>query len=820
MVCLSHFIGCSFFQLRGGHIVDGINDVIAVGGIAVQRAQAAVGDLTGQTHGAHSGGSGLQRLVGVGGDEGCRQGRELAAGAGDAAHHGVAVADAVSLVGVGHDVNGTGDGHHSTGAGRKGLGKSHGAVQIFLGDLVGHIGIHALGGTGTGGQGLDLGDVAPDDREFHLPQQAVGGVGAQLGSTGAHGVQHHGVSQQVGLFPGQQHAGDGAAVQGVWFEEDYVRDYPLKTLASNVIGVGSNSGGASGLESYYTDVLSGTDGREFGYLDENSDLQRTIVEPTNGNTIVSTLDINIQQVVEKYIAEFDAEYGKDAEDGKGAKNIGVIVGNPQNGEIYAMASNHGFDLTDPDDLSDKYTDAELKSMTEEEKSDALNEKWYNYCVSESFEPGSTFKPIVVASALEMGAITTDATYVCDGGEFVTDTEIKCDNIYGHGDETLSDVIKNSCNDAMMQIGMKMQITPFLKYQRLFNFGSRTGIDLPNESTGVLYDRDSMHEVELATNTFGQTFTSTMIQEYAAFNAVVNGGYYYEPHMVKQILDDNSGVVKNINPVLLRQPVSTKNADFVLSAMEQTVLDGTGKKARVPGYRVAGKTGTAEKINPETGTRWEGKYLVSFIGCAPVDDPQLTVYVVVDEPNVENQETGGYSMIISRKIMMEVLPYLNIPQTEEITDELLQELELTREDVENGRNAALIKEKSETTETDEYGNVISSGTTAETDEYGNVISSGTTAETDEYGNVISSGTTSGSTSSATGTTDAQTSQTDAYGNVISGSDSTTQGTTDDEGSAFHSNIPAPLQSQDSGDGVSTQDWITNEKLGIDENNNSY
>ena len=174
-------------------------------------------------------------------------------------------------------------------------------------------------------------------------------------------------------------------VQGVWFEEDYVRDYPLKTLASNVIGVGSNSGGASGLESYYTDVLSGTDGREFGYLDENSDLQRTIVEPTNGNTIVSTLDINIQQVVE-------------------------------------------------------------------------------------------------ASALEMGAITTDATYVCDGGEFITDTEIKCDNIYGHGDETLSDVIKNSCNDAMMQIGMKMQITPFLKYQRLFNFGNRTGIDLPNEST--------------------------------------------------------------------------------------------------------------------------------------------------------------------------------------------------------------------------------------------------------------------------------------------------------------------------------------------------
>ena len=263
------------------------------------------------------------------------------------------------------------------------------------------------------------------------------------------------------------------------------------------------------------------------------------------------------------------------------------MANPQNGEIYAMASNHGFDLTDPTDLSDKYTDAQIAAMTEEEHSDALNEKWYNYCVSESFEPGSTFKPITVAAALETGAITENDSYVCDGGEFVTDTEIKCDNIYGHGQETLSDVIKNSCNDGMMQIGMKMGITPFLKYQRLFNFGTPTGIDLPNESAGVLYNRDTMHEVELATNTFGQTFTCTMIQELAAFNAVVNGGYYYQPHMVKQVLDDNGGVVKNINPVVVRQPVSSRSADFVLNAMEQTVQDGTGKKGRVPGYRVAG-----------------------------------------------------------------------------------------------------------------------------------------------------------------------------------------------------------------------------------------
>lgn len=478
-------------------------------------------------------------------------------------------------------------------------------------------------------------------------------------------------------------------VQGVWFEDVYIRVYPMKTLASNVIGFSNDLGdGICGLEAYYSDVLNGTDGREFGYLDENSDLQRTIIDAQNGNTIVSTIDMNIQQIVEKYITEFDAQYGATGEDGttgKGAKNVGVIVADPNSGEILAMASNHGFDLTNPFDLSDTYTEAEIDAMTEEEQSKALNEKWYNYCVSESYEPGSTFKPITVSSALECGAITENDTFECDGGEFVTDKQINCDNIYGHGHETLSDVIKNSCNDGMMAIAMKMQITPFLKYQKLFNFGSATGIDLPNENTGVLYTRDNMHEVELATNSFGQTFTCTMIQELSAFCAVVNGGYYYKPHMVKQIQDDNGGVVKNIDPVLLRQPVSEKSSQIVLSAMEQGVLEGTGKKARVPGYRVAGKTGTAEKIDPDTKQRAAGKYLVSFVGCAPADDPQIVVYVVVDEPNVADQSTGGYAMVISRKIMSEVLPYLNIPMTEEITDELLAELEMTWDDIQGGRN---------------------------------------------------------------------------------------------------------------------------------------
>lgn len=501
-------------------------------------------------------------------------------------------------------------------------------------------------------------------------------------------------------------------VQGVWFEEQYIRTYPMSMLASNTIGFSNDlNDGICGLESYYTDILNGVDGREFGYLNSDSELQRTIIEPENGNTIISTIDVNIQQIVEKYLQEFEDEHsgGPDEDNvGHGSKNLGIVVANPKNGEILAMATNHSFDLNKPQDIGKWYSEEELDGMKEEEKSEALNSIWSNFCVSDAFEPGSTFKPITVSSALEMGALKGDETFYCDGHEFVTDTDIKCDNVNGHGEETVSDAIKNSCNDALMQIAFKMQIDPFCKYQEeLFHFGSRTGIDLPNENAGVLYPVEKVHEVELATYSFGQSFTCTMVQELAAFSAVVNGGNYYQPRVVKQILDENGGVVKNIDPVLLNQPISARSSQFVLEAMEQGVLYGTGKKAQVPGYRVAGKTGTAEKQ-----PRNQGNYLVSFIGCAPVDDPQIVVYVVIDEPNVEDQSTGGYSQTISRKIMTEVLPYLNIYPTEEITDETLEYLGLTREDAEAGR---VVEKETEEPETDEYGNII-----PETDENGELV----------------------------------------------------------------------------------------------------
>ncbi len=474
-------------------------------------------------------------------------------------------------------------------------------------------------------------------------------------------------------------------VKGVWFEEEFIRRYPLDSLASNVVGFSNAIGdGIVGLESYYDSQLKGTNGRVFGYLNENQEYQKKTIPPENGCTLQTTLDINLQQIVEKYIAEFDETYGDDHDDGTakhGAKNIGVVIMDPNSGSILAMGTNSGFNLNDPMNLNDWYTESEIKSMTEEEYVDALNAMWSNFCVSDGIEPGSTFKPITVSSALECGAVTTNDHFYCDGGEFITDTEIHCDAYpNAHGDQTLGDVLKNSCNDGLMQIGMKLTVPRFIQYQSLFNFGKPTGIDLPNESAGSVYTRDTMNEVELATCTFGQGLTCTMIQEVSAFSAVINGGYYYQPHVVDKILDEDGKVVKSSGSLLLKQTISNDVSDTMRGFLEVAVQEGTGRHAQVPGYRIGGKTGTAEKIDPETGMRAKGKYLVSFIGAAPINDPEVVIYVIVDEPNVPDQANSTFAQEVYRKIAMEALPYLGIYPTEEVTDDLLATLGLSREDV--------------------------------------------------------------------------------------------------------------------------------------------
>lgn len=474
-------------------------------------------------------------------------------------------------------------------------------------------------------------------------------------------------------------------VVGVWFEEEFVRRYPLDRLASNVIGFSNEIGdGIVGLESYYDSQLKGTNGRVFGYLNENQEYEKKTIPPQNGYTLQATLDVNIQQIVEKYIAEFDEAYGTDKDDGTakhGAKNIGVIIMDPNTGGIWSMATNSGYDLNDPQNLSDWYTQSEIKAMTDEEYVNALNGMWKNFCVSDGIEPGSTFKPVTISAALECGAVTENSSFTCDSGEQVTDTYIRCDAWpNAHGDESLGDVLKNSCNDGLMAVGRAMGVSRFIEYQTLFNFGRLTGIDLPNEAAGAVYTKDTMNEVELATCTFGQGLTCTMVQQAAAFAAVINGGYYYQPHLVDKIYNEDGKLIRDSSNLLLKQTISGNVSEIMRGYLETAVKEGTGRKAQVPGYRIGGKTGTAEKIDPETGQRAQGKYLVSFIGAAPINDPEVIIYVVVDEPNVDNQANSTYAQEIYQKIATEVLPYLGIYPTEDVTPELLAALGLEEEDL--------------------------------------------------------------------------------------------------------------------------------------------
>ncbi len=452
-------------------------------------------------------------------------------------------------------------------------------------------------------------------------------------------------------------------VKGVWFEDKYDRQYPLGSLACDVLGFTYDGNEAAwGLEGYYSNVLNGVDGRKYGYFNEESEVEQTIIDPVEGNSIVTTIDVSIQQIVEKYIAQFEAEMSAGPNGTKGAENVGVIVMDPNNARILAMASNSPYDLNNPRDLTQFYTAEEISVMNDDRKIEALNAIWRNYCISEAFEPGSTVKPIVVASALENGTLIGDEEYICDGFQMISGEEISCSDNDGHGTETLLDVIADSCNDGMMQMAEVMGAQEFIKYQKINNFGYKTGIDLSGEASGILYSVDNMGAVELATSSFGQGFTCTMIQEAAAMAATINGGYYYKPHLVSKILDADGTTVQNIEPVLLKQTISSEVSALIRSYMQACVDSGTGKYAKVEGYSSGGKTGTAQKI-----PRGNGKYLVSYIGFAPADEPEVLIYVVVDEPNTDVQDNSRYAQEIAGNIMSEVLPYLNVFQDEGISD---------------------------------------------------------------------------------------------------------------------------------------------------------
>ena len=447
-------------------------------------------------------------------------------------------------------------------------------------------------------------------------------------------------------------------VNGIWLEEDYVRKYPYNTLACDVLGFSvSGNVGASGLEASYNSTLNGTDGRRYGYQNEDSAIENTVKEPINGNTIVTTIDANLQSIVEKHLEEFNQAHTDEAQEGMGFKNGAVIMMNPNTGEVLAMASSPTYDLNNPRDLSKYYTEEEITGMSSDDKIDALNELWRNFCVSDTFEPGSTIKPFTVATGLEIGALKGDETYYCGGSLQIDEWEIKCisyDN-GGHGQQNLTQVMENSCNVALMQIGLAIGPEEFCKYQSIFGFGQYTGIDLPGEAVGILQSPDGMIKTDLATNSFGQNFNVTMLQLATGFCSLINGGDYYEPHLVKAIQDENGNVIQTIDPVLEKKTISKETSDKLKSYMYSVVQNGSGRYAQVEGYDIGGKTGTAEKL-----PRGENKNVVSFIGYAPQENPEIMIYVVIDEPNAPDQSaTSSLISQLASDIMAEAFPYLNI-----------------------------------------------------------------------------------------------------------------------------------------------------------------
>ncbi len=478
-------------------------------------------------------------------------------------------------------------------------------------------------------------------------------------------------------------------VKGIWFDANYIRNYPNGSLACDVIGfTNGNNTGTFGLEEYYNEVLNGKPGREYGYLDDMSNLERTTIDATDGNNLVTTIDVNIQSIVEKYLREFNETHRNAAHYGNGASNVGVVVMNVKNGEVYAMANWPSYDLNNPYDRSvlvgmpklnerdqqlfDFLTEEDVAALDEDAVVHYLNTLWKNYCISDYYEPGSVAKLLTVASGLESGSITGNEVYQCNGFLEVGEWPIKCHNKYGDGPLTVSEAIERSCNVALMQIAFAQGKNTFTKFQNIFNLGLKTNVDLAGEARTdtAIYKAENMGLADLATNSFGQNYSVTMIQMAAAFSSMINGGYYYEPHLVSKITSSNGATVRNIEPRILKKTISPETSAKIREYCKQVVVgeNGTGKTARPAGYIIGGKTGTAETL-----PRGNNQYVVSFMGFAPVDDPEVMVYVVVDRANAAQQDDAKFATGIVRNIMTEVLPYLGIYMTEELSAEEEKEL---------------------------------------------------------------------------------------------------------------------------------------------------
>mgnify|MGYP002672143826 FL=1 len=482
----------------------------------------------------------------------------------------------------------------------------------------------------------------------------------------------------------------GSNIKGVWFENEYKREYPNGTLACDLVGfTTSDNVGTYGLEEYYNDILSGTNGREYGYLNDDSNLERTTIPAVDGYNIQLNINANIQSIVEKYLKQYNEEYTDNFRQGNGAENVGCIIMEVDTGNILAMASYPTYDLNDtrnPDNLigmpaldengkktGEYLTEEMIGQLDDDQMYQQLNALWKNFCIVDTYEPGSVAKPFTVAGAIESGSITGNEYYNCEGKLHVGNYDIKCHQRFGDGYISVQEGIERSCNVVLMNVAFAMGTEKFVDYQRKFGFGLKTNIDLAGEArtASMVFSKDTIGITDLATNSFGQSFNVTMIQMITGFCSLINGGYYYEPHVVSKITTADGATIENIEPRVLKQTVSRSTSDTIIEFCNTVVTGehGTGKTARPAGYMIGGKTGTAETL-----PRGNREYVVSFMGYAPADDPQIAIYVVVDRPNVQYQDDAKHATRIVRKVLTEVLPYLNIFMTEELSDEERAELE--------------------------------------------------------------------------------------------------------------------------------------------------
>ncbi|MEA4816023.1 MAG: penicillin-binding transpeptidase domain-containing protein [Lachnospiraceae bacterium] len=437
---------------------------------------------------------------------------------------------------------------------------------------------------------------------------------------------------------------------GVEVDEDVKRIYPYSSLASHVIGfVGKDNQGIIGIESKYDEYLKGEAGKIFTVTDAKG-LQISDVtersEPIAGGNLVTTLDIVIQQYAEQTL--------KKAVESKEAKSGIIIVMNPQNGEIYAMAVYPDFNLNEPFEINNDELKAVWDGLTEEEKTTYLNKMWRNTAINDTYEPGSTFKVVTSSAGLQEGVVTPQSTFFCRGFYIAGDRMIKCWRYpRTHGAETFVEGVQNSCNPVFMEVAERLGADRFHDYLIKFGFDKKTGVDLPGEAVGIMYKKDEIGPVELATMAFGQSLQITPLQLLRGAAAVVNGGYLITPHIAQKIVDDNGGLIKSFDFSEKEQILSKETSDTMRYILESVVSEGTGGKTYISGYRIGGKTATSEKL-----PRKNGKYIASFLAFAPADDPKVMALVIIDEPQgiYYGGTVAGPAM---KELLSNTLPYLGV-----------------------------------------------------------------------------------------------------------------------------------------------------------------